>query len=656
MPRRILADANQIERLMTPPCAPSCRKNGEPPCFSCFFVTAIIAFVLLFTDVSLSDTPADPSAFDHPRERIEDDYVGSRACQTCHEENYHSWHGSYHRTMTQAAKPASVLGKFNATSLEYDDKLYRLERRDDEFWLEMDDPSWKDKSRRPPRVKRQLVMTTGSHHMQVYWYATGYSRVLGQLPFVWLIDEQRWIPRNAAFLRPSGSDHSEAGRWNLVCVRCHATHGRFGGKDWLHAQTRAVEFGISCEACHGPGGHHVRLHEQTKRGEDSEVVGNVERDVVNPANLSHQRSSQICGNCHSVNLFHTVQAADNWAIQGQQYRPGSYLSQHRFIVDKEKNSSHPMLKLILKQDPHFLADQFWNDGMVQIAGREYNGLINSPCYQRGEMSCLSCHVMHQRANDPRPLKEWADDQLAERMRSNEACLQCHDSLRDKSTLRNHTHHASGSTGANCLNCHMPFTSYGLLKAVRSHQISSPDVATSIATGRPNACNQCHLDKTLAWTSRYLEEWYDRKPLELNLDEQSIAASVLWLLRGDAGQRALMAWNLGWEPALKVSGTQWTHIYLTQLLLDRYEAVRAIAYRSLRRHPNFQQFEFDFLASKDKRVAAAQQAINIWQKSLQERGPQETGAAILVDERGHLLSDVYGRLLKGRDNRRIVRRE
>jgi hypothetical protein len=85
-------------------------------------------------------------------------------------------------------------------------------------------------------------------------------------------------------------------------------------------------------------------------------------------------------------------------------------------------------------------------------------------------------------------------------------------------------------------------------------------------------------------------------------------------------------------------------------------VRAIAYRSLRRHPNFQQFEFDFLASKDKRVAAAQQAIKIWQNSLQERGPQETGAAILVDERGHLLSDVYGRLLKGRDNRRIVRRE
>ena len=34
-------------------------------------------------------------------------------------------------------------------------------------------------------------------------------------------------------------------------------------------------------------------------------------------------------------------------------------------------------------------------------------------------------------------------------------------------------------------------------------IESPDVATTLKTGRPNACNLCHLDKTLDWTAEHL---------------------------------------------------------------------------------------------------------------------------------------------------------
>ena len=43
---------------------------------------------------------------------------------------------------------------------------------------------------------------------------------------------------------------------------------------------------------------------------------------------------------------------------------------------------------------------FWSDGMIRATGREFNGLMESPCYTRGEMSCLSCHEMHQKAGDP----------------------------------------------------------------------------------------------------------------------------------------------------------------------------------------------------------------------------------------------------------------
>ena len=127
-----------------------------------------------------------------------------------------------------------------------------------------------------------------------------------------------------------------------------------------------------------------------------------------------------------------------------------------------------------------------------MTGREYNGLLESPCYQRGEMSCVSCHSMHK--SDP-------DDQLARGMRGNQACLQCHDEM--AGDLTRHTRHATDSPGSNCTNCHMPHTSYGLLKAIRGHTVETPDVATTLATGRPNACNLCHLDKTLDWTAEQL---------------------------------------------------------------------------------------------------------------------------------------------------------
>src|SRR5207253_10189195 len=77
------------------------------------------------------------------------------------------------------------------------------------------------------RIKRQVVMTTGSHNQQIFWYATGNSRVLGQLPAIWLTAEQRWIPRRAAIMMPPGAAHvSETGAWNGVCVACHTTNGQ----------------------------------------------------------------------------------------------------------------------------------------------------------------------------------------------------------------------------------------------------------------------------------------------------------------------------------------------------------------------------------------------------------------------------------------------
>jgi len=191
---------------------------------------------------------------------------------------------------------------------------------------------------------------------------------------------------------------------------------------------------------------------------------------------------------------------------------------------------------------------------------------------------------------------------------------------------------------------MPHTTYGLLKAVRSHRLDSPSVATGIATGRPNACNQCHLDKTQAWAAEHLDEWYDIPKPGVSGDEVEIPASVLWALRGDAGQRALAAWSFGWPEALGVSGSDWVAPILAELAADPYDAVRYIALRSVKRLGGFADFEADFMQLKEEMALVREQILDRWRQQNPEAG---------LDERLILAPETLTRLLRERDNRPVV---
>ena len=192
-------------------------------------------------------------------------YVSSDTCQSCHPQHYASWHATYHRTMTQIATTASVVGSFNNIHLESKGRPYLLQQRGDAFWVELDDPDWRppramtsflqprrrfhllnESTTRPPRIERQVVMVTGSHHQQRYWLASGQGRRLDLLPFAYLIDEQRWVPSPAIFLRPHTERGVKRGAWNTTCVACHSVggqprptqHGRIrGSASWaLHVK------------------------------------------------------------------------------------------------------------------------------------------------------------------------------------------------------------------------------------------------------------------------------------------------------------------------------------------------------------------------------------------------------------------------------------
>jgi hypothetical protein len=584
------------------------------------------------------------------------DYVGSTACQSCHPHNHATWYDSYHRTMTQVATEQSVIGNFNNVQLFAKDLTVRLFKKDKQFFAEM-------KQINPQRTGIfPVVMTTGSHNRQAYWLASSpSSRLLLILPYMFLREEKKWIPRHSGYINPAWRAdrpelaifHTDSGKWSRVCIQCHATNGRREALDVATdnparrvSGTLVTEFGISCEACHGPGAEHVRVNQNPLRRNEQGLSSQSNPIIVNPAKLPHDRSAEVCGQCHVYKDFFSEQDESKWARYGDTYRPGDQLSLHRLIIrgrTEIMRKDRAKTRNSLKEDP-----RFWSDGMVRATGREYTALLDSPCFQKGEMSCLSCHQMHQPAGESRKRSDWANEQLKLGMEGNGACLQCHGRFKSVDQLTQHTHHFPDSVGSSCYNCHMPYTTYGILKAERSHQISSPSVQASLQTGRPNACNQCHQDKTLAWTADSLANWYKMPKPKLSEDETQVAATVLWTLRGNADQRALMAWSYGWEDAYKASGNHWQAPYLGQLLEDRYDAVRIIANRSLRRLPGFHDFEFDPTRPLEQRASAHQRAVETWkrsQKSLKLPFTKE----ILIDAEGRLLETTFQRLWQLRDD-------
>ena len=528
-------------------------------------------------------------------------------------------------------------------------------------------------------------MTTGSHNQQIYWYVTGSSRLLGQLPAIWLTADRRWIPRRAAVMRPPGPPHAETGAWNGICVACHTTDGRprldapFGSRPIADqiADTTSAEFAVACEACHGPGGDHVRANAAPRRRYWLHLTSRADPTIVRPDRLDPRRSSQVCGQCHSFWEFADAASERRANSAGLPYRPGDDLTATRLVVQPTVNLESAAMKALLAGDPGFVRDTFWPDGMVRATGREYNGLIDSPCFRRATdpkrtLSCFSCHTMHEARDDRRTLDEWRDDQLAVGADGNGACLQCHDRGPERAApqhvanvdvarafqardLSAHTHHRADSSGSVCYNCHMPYTTYGLLKTIRSHQISSPSVKETLEAGRMNACNLCHLDRTLAWTAAAINKWYGTPAPPLAGDDESVAASLVTLLKGDAGQRAIVAQSLGWAPAQRASDTGWMAPYLALLLDDPYDAVRYIASRSLTTLPGFETFQFDFVAPLQTRAALRVQALQMW-RDTRPRSARRVDAALLFNPDGTFNAPAVDRLMRERNTRRVVYRE
>lgn len=526
-----------------------------------------------------------PVPTDRPIEVAGDGYVGSATCRKCHPGEHHSWSRSFHHTMTQPATRATLVPRFEHLELDCFGERIALRWRGDSLWVALTEPQAGGAV--AGVVERQVVQLTGSHHAQVLWYRTGNQRELGAVPMIYRIHEQRWLPIAAAFLMPPAAHAAPShGTWNRNCSGCHTTHVQ-PRVDIGRIDTHVAEFGIACEACHGPGAGHVAANHSPLRRYRLRRDPDGDPTIVEPSRLAAARSVEVCGQCHSASVVRQQHAA-HWREHGSPFRPGQVLDDSQLVLSPEHRTAAE-LRSALQADPQFLEHKFWPDGDARVTGRELHGVQRSPCFQRGDgartMTCLSCHQLHRQRDDPRPARQWADDQLRPELAAadaggNAACLQCHPKFAEAAALVRHTHHAAASPGSACLDCHMPHTSYGLLKAVRSHLVSSPDVGVELRTGRPNACNLCHLDQPLVWTAAHLQQWFGQPVPALDDEQRTIAAGPLWLLRGDAAVRALAAWHASRPAARAATGSDWQQPFLGQLLMDPYYAVRIVSRRAL----------------------------------------------------------------------------
>ena len=609
---------------------------------------AAVASLLVGVALASRHPEPVPQPEDSPRVALEGEYVASTACRACHPEQYGSWHRSYHRTMTQVSTRESVVGDFDDVRLHFGGERYRVFEVDGEYFGEMRQPGAKGMG--APTVTVPLRQTTGSHHMQLYWFPTGKGRSLSLFPAVFLIDEDRWIPRRAGFIRPPGPAPATHALWNRVCLECHATRSR-PRIDGPRVDTEVAEMGIACEACHGPGGPHVAANRSPLDRYARRFSEGADERIVDPSDLDHRRASQVCGQCHSVKTLLDSGHIREWQAHGSGFRPGDDLEVSVNLISQESIETRASLQHLLEKEPGLFRSLFWSDGVPRVAGREYSGLRESGCFTRGEMSCLSCHQLHREPGDPRPVEQWADDQLAPGMRGDAACTGCHAELASVERATAHSFHEAGSSGNECQNCHMPFTTYGLLKAIRDHKVASPSLGVELATGRPNACNQCHLDRPLGWTAEHLAARYGHQVPLLSDDERDVAAGARWALQGDAGVRALVAWSMAWEDARAASGTAWMAPYLLELLDDPYDAVRLIARRSILTLPGFETLAFDELAPPVRRAERVAALRSEWAETSRAPAPSGgRGPATLFDAQGALEVDAFRRLLRDRDDR------
>jgi len=162
----------------------------------------------------------------------------------------------------------------------------------------------------------------------------------------------------------------------------------------------------------------------------------------------------------------------------------------------------PFLDQFMPQLPS--APSYHADGQIKEEVYVYGSFLQSKMYNKG-VNCLDCHDKHT---------------MKLKIEGNGLCLQCHGG--EVYNVKSHHQHQESSTGAQCANCHMPTNRYMGVDDRRDHSFKIPRPDLSAEFNTPNACTQCHEDKTNQWASDKLEKWHG-KPKAVSKSKQFLMA-------------------------------------------------------------------------------------------------------------------------------------
>ena len=398
-------------------------------------------------------------------------FAGTPVCAECHSEEHAQWQGSHHDLAMQRPTDSSVLGDFDDATFVHFGVTSTFFKRDGKFWVRTDGPDGELQD-------FPVEWVFGVYPLQQYLLPLDRGR-LQALSIAWdsrREDEggQRWYHLYPQEAMPHDDPLHWTGpylNWNTRCAECHSTDVR---KNY-DAGTRSFattfrEDDVGCEACHGPGAAHVERAragtlEGAKHGAFPLSLAARGRWVFDEDAPIARRSDpadtqpvlDTCGRCHARR-----------GTLGDAYQYGRpFADTHRLSLLGEPLYHH--------------------DGQILDEVYVYGSFLQSRMYQAGVV-CADCHEPHS---------------TALRADGNGVCSQCHRASVFDAT--EHHGHPATSPGAQCVNCHMPETTYMGVDARRDHSMAIPRPDLSITIGTPNACTGCHEDKSADWALESLRE-------------------------------------------------------------------------------------------------------------------------------------------------------
>jgi predicted CXXCH cytochrome family protein len=322
-------------------------------------------------------------------------------------------------------------------------------------------------------TKDDVALVYGSLWKQRYFTKRGDDYV--PEPAQWDVTHRLWRPyfvaKGTDWWEPFYPPDNMQRPTGPTCDGCHSVGYN------IHTK-QVAEWNVGCEKCHGPGSEHV---EHPSRG-----------NIVNPARMDYVAASDTCIQCHSQGRPLTIPIEGKYYDWPVGYRVGLRLQD--FWRLEEHTLGAPSFT-------HF------PEGTGHKNRMQGNDFVQSVMYRRG-ITCFSCHDAH-----------GTDNYAQLRRPADKICLDCHGPLSVNgprtATLEAHTHHKDGSTGSQCIACHMPQIETTIADVnVHAHTFRFVTPEMTERYGIANPCTSCHTDKSTSWATEALRQWPERSPWRL----------------------------------------------------------------------------------------------------------------------------------------------